>query len=523
MVGVFVRMKLRVMRQSLRGNRAVMTVVGGLVGLVAAIGTLSYGAITFPDPGTSVDMLASIHAVWLLGWVLGPIAMGGDETLRPEHFSLLPLSGRKVATGLLAASFVGVAALVSLVAFSGLFVYGLRLGGVAALTGLVFTVLQLVLVVLVYRVGIGVLGALLSTRKGKDLALVVVALLMFTGVGLQYVLNSLGPAIIDGRADGFTAVMRALPSGWGAVAVRATADGEWLTVLMLLVAMIALLGALLLAWAKLLARRVTHPPHHGVAKTRAKGTGRALLPATPIGAVVGKELRTWWRDGRRRLAMFSAIAFGPVIAIGPALAGSPTRLFAFAGVAIALYAPTYTSNLYGFDGSGLWHTLLTPGAIRADVRGRQLAWLLIIGPIGLLCCLVLPAAMGAFSSYPLVLSLFVTMVVAGGGAVIRQSALAPYPLPDQRKSASPFAAGGNAGCGKALPLLGMMLVTIVSTTPVVVIEVLGNVHELPLLRWLEIPVGAAVGGALYWFWGRRAIVRLTERGPEILADLRVSV
>ena len=33
------------------------------------------------------------------------------------------------------------------------------------------------------------------------------------------------------------------------------------------------------------------------------------------------------------------------------------------------------SNLYGQDGTALWLTLLAPGSERADVRGRQLAWL----------------------------------------------------------------------------------------------------------------------------------------------------
>ncbi|SDY83095.1 ABC-2 type transport system permease protein [Amycolatopsis xylanica] len=524
MVGVFVGMKLRVMRHALRGNRAIGTILGGVVGLAAAVATLSYGAVSFADPGTSVDLLASIYALWLLGWILGPVLMGGDESLRPEHFSLLPLSGRKLATGLLAASFVGVTTVVSLVAFAGLFVYGQRLGGGAALVGLVFTVLQLVLAVLLYRVVTGLLGALLSTRKGKDLALVVVALLTLSGVALQYVLHTLGPAIIDGQASELTSVTRALPSGWGAVAVRAAGDGQWTTVLLLAAAMVVLLAGLLLAWAKLLARRVTHPAYHGVAKSRAKRTGRALLPATPLGAVVGKELRSWWRDARRRTTMFSAMLVGPVIMIGPSLYDGSAATFASgAGVCLAFYVPLYTGNLYGFDGSGFWHTLLTPGAIRADVRGRQLAWLLIVGSVGLACCLVLPAATGHPSTYPLVLSLFAVLVLAGAGSVALQSAMAPYPLPDQRKTSNPFATGGNAGCAKILPLLGMELLAALTTIPVIILEVFGRTQDLPVLRWLEIPVGIAIGGAFYWYWGKSAVARLTATGPEILAELRVSV
>ena len=43
-----------------------------------------------------------------LGWLLLPILYTGvDDTLSPSRFALLPLSGRALAPGLLAASFVG--------------------------------------------------------------------------------------------------------------------------------------------------------------------------------------------------------------------------------------------------------------------------------------------------------------------------------------------------------------------------------------------------------------------------------
>ena len=116
--------------------------------------------------------------------------------------------------------------LVSLVAFSGLYFYGLRFGSAPALVGLLFAILQLVLVVLVYRVVMAALGALLSSRKGKELGILLVALTGLSGVGLNYALNSVGPAIIEGQAPGLVAVTRALPSGWGAIAVRASVDGH---------------------------------------------------------------------------------------------------------------------------------------------------------------------------------------------------------------------------------------------------------------------------------------------------------
>lgn len=50
-----------------------------------------------------------------------------------------------------------------------------------------------------------------------------------------------------------------------------------------------------------------------------------------------------------------------------------------------------TGNLCGFDGTALWHTLVTPHATRADVRGRQWGWVLVVGPLAVLTAAVLPA------------------------------------------------------------------------------------------------------------------------------------
>ena len=49
-----------------------------------------------------------------------------------------------------------------------------------------------------------------------------------------------------------------------------------------------------------------------------------------------------------------------------------------AGLLYIVSAVGSTSNLYGVDGSALWQILITPNALRNDVRGRQIAWLIII-------------------------------------------------------------------------------------------------------------------------------------------------
>src|SRR5699024_2994351 len=118
---------------------------------------------------------------------------------------------------------------------------------------------------------------------------------------------------------------------------------------------------------------------------------------------------------------------------------------AFVSVILVWACGVQTGNMYGFDGSALWHTMVTPNAYRADVRGRQLAWALLVGPVGLVLAAVMPAVAGAGYAYPWVLGLVPALLGAGSGMVVLQSVYVPYPLPDPRRNANPFAQNGRPG------------------------------------------------------------------------------
>ncbi|GAA3549165.1 transporter [Amycolatopsis ultiminotia] len=524
MVGVLVRLKLRVLRNSLHGRQIAGMVVGGLFGLLGAAFTIGIAVFPVPQARITVDLLTSVYAVWAAGWILAPIATGGgDDTLRPEHFALLPIPRRRLAIGLLAASFVGVTALISLLAFFGLFAYGLRLGAGAAFVGLVFTVLQLAFVVLLYRVVIAALGALLTSRKGKELGIVLVALTGLSGVLVNYAINSLGPAIVNGRLPGFVNVVHVLPSGWGTLAVHAAGDGAWGTVGGLFVAMLAVLAVLVAAWGALLARQVSTPSFQGASRTRTKSadrrTRRGLLPQTPVGAVARKELHTWWRDARRRVALLSTLLIGVVVTVVPTLSGGKSVLLPYFGVAVVVFACLQAGNLYGLDGSALWHTLVVPGATRADVRGRQLAWLVLVTPIALVLTAALPGPLGRAWAYPWLFGLLPALLGAGAGLLMLQSVFLAFPLPDQRRNGSPWSSGGRPGCTRVLLMFATMLLLVVGALPVLALCVAGALADLPVLQWLGVPAGIATGIGLAWWWGTIAQRRLATHGPELLATV----
>ncbi|MGH2588058.1 MAG: hypothetical protein ACRDJE_24320, partial [Dehalococcoidia bacterium] len=117
-----IRMKLTILRHTTRGDRVDWFVTVASLGLALAIGTV-VAAVLWPD------LLPALLAAWMLGWIFLPLfSGGGNETLRPEFFSMLPIPPRRLAAGLFAASFAGMAPLVSLIAFAALIVFGARLG-----------------------------------------------------------------------------------------------------------------------------------------------------------------------------------------------------------------------------------------------------------------------------------------------------------------------------------------------------------------------------------------------------------
>lgn len=174
MVGVLIEMKLRVLRHSIGGSRAAGMVLGGLAGLVLATGTVALAGLEYASPAVAEDLLAAVFAGWLFGWLLGPVYTGGgDESVRPEHFALLPVRPARLAVGLLGTAFVGIAPVVSLIAFGALAVYAADFGGAGLVIALVAIPLQLVMVVALSRLMIGTLGVVMRSRLGAILAALV--------------------------------------------------------------------------------------------------------------------------------------------------------------------------------------------------------------------------------------------------------------------------------------------------------------------------------------------------------------
>jgi ABC-2 type transport system permease protein len=186
----------------------------------------------------------------------------------------------------------------------------------------------------------------------------------------------------------------------------------------------------------------------------------------------------------------------------------------FAGALFTAIAAGCFTNLYGDDGSALWLTLVTPRVEGADVRGRQWAWVLVVGPVGMLLTLVLTAASGQGWSWPWVLAGEPALIGGAAGLLVLVSAVSAFPL---------SADGGPTPQRQLKVNLMLIVLPLPATMPALVLLVLGTTVHAPALEWSAVPVGVGWGGLLWWGLGRIARGRLESAGPELFAKVRQSV
>lgn len=517
MIVALTRLRLTVWRRTPNGMRG----LGITVGAALALGVVAIGAGRLGGAESTGDLLALVLAAWLLGWVMGPIQSGGNDFLRPEWLQMTPVRPRRLAVSLLGASSVGIGSAVTMVMLAGLVVYGARLGPEAAVVAVVAMPLVLAVMILASRVVAELLSGAAQSRITMEITalqyglLVAVGMVGWAAIGtLLDLAGQLGTELGDVLPAPLTVAVRALPPGWAVVAVEAAGRGEWPAAAGALLGIGVLIWLGLLLWGGLLRRRLTGA--RSGSATRPRRGNRQVLPATVVGAVAGKDLRTWVRDPRRGVEVRSALWAAAFTTA--ALWLLVPDVLPFAGVAVAVIGAMASVNVYAMDGTALWHTLLTPGAEVADVRGRQLAWLMIFTPATVLPSVVGLAVTQAGWAIPWVAALVPALLGGAAGLIPMLSVYGLVPETDAHKRAgNPAETGGDA---TGLYFL-MLFATVLTAGPAAGLLALSVTTRQSALAWVAVAVGVASGAACTWGFGWLAHRRLRARGPELLYRMRV--
>ncbi len=167
-------------------------------------------------------MTTVLFTMFAFGWLILPLVLFGlDSTLDPGTLALYPLRLRPLAVGLIAASATGAWPLANLVGLLGVTV-GLAGGVLGVPIALVAVVLQVLFCIVLARFVTTSLAGLLRSRRGKDLAgLLILPIFALYEAFVQVVPRMSAEGKITASSfGGIDAWMRWTPPGLAAHAIR---------------------------------------------------------------------------------------------------------------------------------------------------------------------------------------------------------------------------------------------------------------------------------------------------------------
>ncbi|MFF0539250.1 transporter [Streptomyces coelicoflavus] len=520
LTSVFVRLKLSLLRNGLRqsgGRRAAYIASAVVVLLFAALQLI--GLIALRGYAHVDSLVVLLAAVLALGWAVMPLFFpGGDETLDPTRLVMLPLRPGPLVRALLTSSLVGIGPLFTLCVFAGS-VVAVAHGGAAYAVGVVGAVLALLVCVTLARAVAAANVRLLTSRKGRDLAvlsgLVVAVGAQLVNFGAQR-LGSSGLGELDPVAD----VVRWVPPASAVGAMDAASDGSYGVALAQLALTAAALVLLLRVWARHLTRLMTAPDGStlqsdaGAVRERGSAGPARWLPAGRTGTTMERTLRYVWRDPKTKAAWVTSLAIGLIVPVFNAWQGTGSVYFAcFAAgmLGIQMY------NQFGQDTSAFWMVAMTISSTRdayVELRARALALLLITLPYATLVTVLTTAMLDDWRTLPEALGLSFALLGAMLATGAWTSARFPYSIPqDGYKNVAP----GQVGLAW-VSIFGGMIGAALLCAPVIALTIWVNVSAgAGDTGWLLLPVGAVYGAALTLLGLRLAAPRTAGRLPEILA------
>lgn len=519
LIPVFIRLKLSLLRNGLRqssGRRAAYAASAVLALLVAALQLLGLVLLRGDPHAATVSVL--LVAVLALGWAVLPLFFpSGDETLDPTRLVMLPLRPRPLVRALLVSSLVGIGPLFTLCLALGAVIAVAR-GGAAVAVGVAAVPLVLLLCVALARAVAAANVRLLTSRKGRDLAvlsgLVIAVGAQFVNFGVQRIGSSdAGLGELDPAAD----VVGWIPPASALSAVRATGEARYGVAAAQLALSVVALVLLLRLWQRSLTRLMTTPDGSTLAaaepaRTRRGGNLAGLFPSGRTGTVMERTLRYVWRDPKTKAAWVTSLAIGLIVPLFNALQGTGSiyiACFAAGMLGIQMY------NQFGQDTSAFWMVAMTISSTRDaydELRARAYALLVVTLPYAALVTVLTAALLDAWHSLPEALGLSFALLGAMLATGAWASARFPYSIPQEgHKNAVP----GQGGLAW-ISILGGMLCAAALCAPVIALTIWLHASGQGSWSWLLLPVGAGYGAAVTVLGPRLAAPRTAARLPEIL-------
>lgn len=497
-----------------KGRTAAFIASGILALLLGAL--MVFAFLLMRGRGNADALAVFLIAVTALAWAALPLfAGGGDETLDPGRMAMLPLRPRELLRALLASSLIGIGPLFTALLALGS-VLSLAHGAAGAVTAILAVPLIVLLCVALARSVATANIRILTSRRGKDLALLsglALAIgIQIVNLGLRQLSDETGLSVLRPYSD----VLRWLPPASAVEAVHAASEGSWVIAVGGLLSTALAVVLLVWWWQHTLTTLMAYPDSSTIQSAQqSTGGGTSggllgrLLPPGRTGVVIERTLQYAWRDPKTKAAWATSIGIGlllPFISVG--------SVYNACWVAGLLGMLMY--NQFGQDSSAFWIVASTISERRdayVELRARAIAITLITVPFTLIVVTASAAVLDDWASLPdaLGLALAVAGVLIGIGAL--SSVLWPYSIPQDSgfRNVVP-----GQGALAYLSLIAGMLASAALCAPLIVLTVMLHLNDTGL-EWMVLPLGILYGLAVA-YGGLRWSARLAEgRLPEILS------
>jgi ABC-2 type transport system permease protein len=516
---LLVQLKLRLLTNALRGStRArVSFIASTIVAAVFAIGTFA-GLAVLRGHVAAVDLVTVTFTVFAFGWLILPLlAFGLDSTLDPATLALFPLRTRPLAVGLLAASATGAWPLANVIGLLGVTV-GLARGPAGLVVAVIAVLLQVLFCMTLARFVTTGLAGLLRTRRGKDLA----ALLIIPIFALYEAFVQLVPRLTaEGKLTassfgGIDSWMRWVPPGLAAHAIQDASDGRPGFAVLRLAVLAAVIVVLAWGWIRALGRALVTVD----TSTQSSSVREAAMPFARFGLLGAVTARFWLYQRREPgtlvywgITAVVMVASSVSTILTPAYLGG---LLGSAGLGAAMMA-IFHANAIGMTGPGFGTEMLALNdrhSLRAWFSGQNIAVAMVAVPL----LAVVSFGLAAVARHPLdgFLGLAVDLAGIGAGLALADVFTVRNPYPMVKKPGNPTRGAADGYLGSAFAgMAGSLLGVALAVTPVVLAAVFtGSVPAA--VRMPVLVLGAAGYGFVLAWAGSRAAARAAEsRLPDL--------
>ena len=533
----------------------IIPAAGGLASLTA------FGYLTTPYAFATQILFVVVALLYLIWAALPLLQYTLNEGLDVTKLVIYPVTRGEQMVSLVIATLLDISTLFIL-AFYIAIVVGFHATPLAAVVTLIALFAIYIHTVGLSQLMLAALMGLLRSRRYRDLTVVVFALFgsvcSFSQIFFSRFFTTLarGSRTLDTESLHVERVLHWTPPGMAAQAIVDANAGDYLHALPWLLASLALIPALLAAWAFVLDRGITNAETAGAGRSRRRriavpavavdSTATSAFPLREGGQGVRSASRGWrpisrpalaftqkeaiylWRDPQLKAALISVL-FATVFILVPNIFGSGRNgngefVTFLSGPRSVLVAPipallavlTFALNALGIERQGLQTLFLFPVRPLDVFYGKNLFVGAFAMALGAVLTIIKAWLTGGWVYVPVALAaaLAAVLVMLGCGNIT--SVLSPFRWRQMRMGETSTLATEN-GCLRSIVSLVAMLVTAILVIPTIAAVALPLFLNHPEYMLVTLPASIVYAAFFYQVATRSIAPVMLRRAPEILA------